>query len=81
MKIDPIFPGHRPIMAIIYKYRSQKVPGFIAMEGVQSTVPGVPYLSSYPGNYSNVSIHPIICPHIIYRHLIAFNAIYNFNGM
>ena len=81
MKVDPGFPGNIPIMAIIYKYRSQKVPGFIAVEGVQSTVPGVPYLSSYPGNYSNVSIHPILCHCIIYRHVIAFIVIYNHNSI
>ena len=81
MNNSPVCSGDVPIMAIEYNYRSQKVPGFIAMEGGGSTVPGVPYLSSYPGNYSNVYIHPILCPNIICRNLISFNAIYNHNRM
>ena len=29
------------------------------MKGVESTEPGVPYLSCYPDNYYNVSVFPV----------------------
>ena len=56
MKSTPRVTGDRPLMAIGYKYRSQKVLGFIYMEGGGSTEPGVPYLYFCPANYSSVSI-------------------------
>ena len=66
-------------MFIVYKYRYYKVLGFIATEGGGITEPGVLYLSSYPGNYYNVSIFPIICHHAFGRHLSTYNSIYNHN--
>ena len=62
-------------------YISQKVLGFIAMEGGIITVPGVPYLYHYPDNYSNVSIHPILCPRFLGRYFSACNTIDNHNNM
>ena len=56
MNSAPIVPGDKPIMAIGYKCISQKVLGFIAVEGDGSTEPVVPYLSRYPENYYNLSI-------------------------
>ena len=58
MKSYPIVPGDKPPMAIGYKYISQKFGGFIVKEVNRSTELGVPYLSLYPDNYYNVSIHP-----------------------
>ena len=51
------------------------------MEGDGSTEPGVTYLSRYPGNYSNVSIHPVLHPCKIERYLSSRNAIKNHNRM
>ena len=43
MKSNTIAPGDRPIVDIVYKYKSWKVLGFIATEGTGSTNPGDPY--------------------------------------
>ena len=75
MKSDPIFPYYRTVVAIGYKYRSQKVLCFIFIEGGGSTVPDVSYLSFYPGNYCNFSISPNISPHMIGSYFIAYNEI------
>ena len=71
--------GDIKYMTIGYNYISHKVLGFIAMEGGGSTEPGVPYLSSYPDNYSNVSICTVIFPNMIVRYFSACNAIENHN--
>ena len=42
MKINPRVTGYKPLMAIVYKYRYQKVLVFIATEGTGSTETGVP---------------------------------------
>ena len=49
------------------------------MEGAESTEPDVPYLSRYPDNYFNVSIHPVLCPCVIDRYLSDCNTIDNHN--
>ena len=81
MKSIPIFPGVRPLMAIGYKYNSRKVLGFIATKGDRSTEPGYPYLSRFPGIYSNVSVFTVVCPHLIVIYLNACNSRYNQNMM
>ena len=77
IKGTPRVPGDIPLMAIKYKYKSHKVLGFIDMEGTRSTVPGVPYLSRYPDNYSNVYIFPVLCPNFLGRYFSACNVIKN----
>ena len=81
MNINPIFPGEIPLLAIGYKYNSRKVLGFIATEGAGSTGPGDPYLSRFPDIYSNVSVHPVVLPHLLGRYSNACNAIDNHNSM
>ena len=81
LKSTQIFPGESPLLAISYKYNSRKVLGFIATEGAGSTEPGDPYLSRFPDIYSNVSVRPIVCPHLLGRYLNACNAIDNQNRM
>ena len=56
MKNTPRVPSDRPLMAIVYKYNSTKVPGSIATEGAGITDTDYPYLSRFPNNYHNVSI-------------------------
>ena len=75
LNITPRFPGERPLLAIGYEYNSRKVLGFIDTEGVGSTEPGDPYLSHLPDIYSNVSVSPVIRPHLIGRYFNACNAI------
>ena len=81
MNIAPKFHGDRPLIAIEYNYRLQEIQGFINEEGYGRTVPGFPYLSSYSINCSNVSINPIIYPHVVCRQLSSFNVIYKHNRM
>ena len=77
MNSNPRVPGGRPLMAIGYKYRYQKILGFIDMEGGGSTVPGIPYLSNCPDDSYNVSICPVIFSHFIGRYFSACNSIDN----
>ena len=81
MNNTPRVPGDRTLMDIRYNYRYQKVLGFIDTEGYGSNEPGVPYLSRYPDNDYNVSIHPFLCPHVIGSYFSACNAIENHNSM
>ena len=81
MKNTPRVPGGRPFLDIGYKYNYRKVPEFIATEGDGSTEPGDPYLSRFPGIYSNVSVLPIVGPHFLGRYFNACNAIENHNRM
>ena len=81
LKSTPRLTGKIPLLAIGYKYNSRKVIGSIATEGARSTEPGDPYLSRFPDNYSNVSVHPVVCPHLLGRYFNACNAIDNHNKM
>ena len=68
-------------MSILYKYSYRKVLVFIATEGDGSAEPGDPYLSHFPDIYSNVSIRPIVRPHLLGRYFNEFNSIENHNRM
>ena len=68
MNGTPRVAGDNPLMAIKYKYRSQKVLEFISMggrRGVVITVAVFPSLSCYPDKYSNVSIFLVLHPHLL----------------
>ena len=77
----PRVPGGKPLLAIGYKYNYRMVLVFIATEGDGSTEPGDTYLSCFPYIYSNVYIHPVVCPHLLCRYLNACNSLYNHNRM
>ena len=81
MKSTPIFPSEGPLLAIGYKYNSRNVLGFISAEGAGSTEPGDPYLYFFPDIYYNISVLPVVHPHLIGRYSNAFNAIDNHNRM
>ena len=81
MKSTPRVPSGRTLLAIGHKYNFMKVLGFISDGGGGSTEPGVPYLSRFPDIYSNFSVHPVVCPHLLGRYLNARNKIDNNNGM
>ena len=80
-KSTPRVPGDRPLILIIYKYIYHKFLGFNAMEGGISKKLGVPYLSRYPENCSNVYISPVVCNKSTGRNFSACNAIYNHSTM
>ena len=75
MKINPRVPGCRPLLDIGSKYNYRKVIGYIATEGAVITEPGDPYLSHLPSIYSNVSVRPVVIPHLLGRYFNACNAI------
>ena len=81
MKSNPRVPGEIPLLVIGYKYNYRKVLVLISTEGARSTEPGDPYLSNFPDIYSNVSICPVVRPHLLGRYFNACNAIYNHNRM
>ena len=55
-------PGYRPIIAIGYKYNGQNVIYFIVIDNSGSTKTGIPHLSKYPGQLTNVFIRPVARP-------------------
>ena len=77
MKSTLIVTGGRPLIYIGYEYNSRKVLCFIATEGAGSTEPGDPYLYNSPGIYSNVSVPPVVRPHLICRNFNVCNTIDN----
>ena len=81
MKINPIVPGGRPLLALGYKYNFKKVLGCIATEGAGSTAPGDSYLSRFPNIYYNVDVRPVFHPQLLGRYVNACNAIDNHNMM
>ena len=81
IKITPKVPGGRPLMAIGYKCNSRKVLGYIATKGGVSTESGDPYSSHFPKIYYNVSVIPVVCPHVIVRYFNDCNSIDNHNMM
>ena len=46
--INPMVPGESPLLAIGYKYNSQKALSFVATAGVGRTALGIHYISKYP---------------------------------
>ena len=57
-----MLPGGRPLIAIGYKYNARKVLSFIVTDNSGSTKTGIPYLSKYPDQFTNVSICPVARP-------------------
>ena len=56
-------------IAIGYKYNARKFLSFIDTEYSGSTNSGIPYLSKYPDQFSNVSIILVVCPIVLYKFL------------
>ena len=73
LKITPRFTGERPLPSIGYKYNYRNILGFIATEGAGSTEPGDPYFSCFPDIYYNVSVRPVVCPHLLGRYFNSCN--------
>ena len=60
LRSKPMVPGGRPLIAVSYKYNVQKVISFIVTNNAGSTKTGIPYLSKYPDQFTNVSIRPVV---------------------
>ena len=57
-----IVPRDRPLIAIIYKYNAGKVLYFIVTDKIGITKTGIPYLSKYLDQFTNVAIHRVARP-------------------
>ena len=77
MKSNPRVPGGIPLLEIGYKYNYRKVIGFNDIERYGSNEPGDPYLSCFPDIYSNVSVRPVVFPHLLGRYFNTCNEIEN----
>ena len=55
----PMVPGDRFLIAIGYKYNTWKVLSFIVTDNTVITKTGIPYLSKYSDQFTNVSIRPV----------------------
>ena len=62
LRSKPMVPGGRPLIAIGYKHNARKVLYFIVTDNAGSTKTGIPYLSKYPDQFTNVSIRPVSRP-------------------
>ena len=62
LRIKPMVPGGRPLIAIRHKYNARKVLSFIVTDNTGSTQTGIPYLSKYPEQFTNVEICPVARP-------------------
>ena len=57
-----MIPGDRLLIFIRYKYNMRKVLSFIVTDNAGITNTGIAYLSKYPEQFTNVSIHPVARP-------------------
>ena len=62
LRSKPMVPRYRPLIAIGYKYNARKVLSFIVTDNTMSKKTGIPYLSKYPEQFTNVAIHPVARP-------------------
>ena len=56
LRSKPVVPGYRPLIDIGYKYNLRKVLYFIVTENAGIKKTGIPYLSKYPDQFTNVAI-------------------------
>ena len=62
LKILYMIPEDRPLVAIGYRYDTQKFLSFINAEYEGSTKAGITYLSNHPYLFANVAILPVNPP-------------------
>ena len=61
----PMVPGYRPLIAIGYKSNARNFVSFIVTDNAGSTNTGIPYLSKYYDQFTNVAIRPVARPHVM----------------
>ena len=79
LRSNPMVPGERPVLAIGYKYNSQKVVSFFATAGAGRTTLGIPHLLKYPDQFSNVSIRPFSRPLLVSKFFGSVNEVDSHN--
>ena len=60
-----MLPGDRPLVVVDYKYNVRKVLSFIVTYNAGITNTGIPYLSKYPDQFTNVAMCPVDFPLIM----------------
>ena len=65
LRSKPMVPGDMPLVAIGYKYNAQKVISFIVTDNSGSIKTGIPYLSKYPDQFTNVAICLVARPFVM----------------
>ena len=68
-------PGCRPLIPIGYKYNARKVISFIVTDNEERTQTGLPDLSNYPDQFTNIFILPVARPLVIYKFFGAVNEV------
>ena len=66
LRSKPMIPRDRPLIAISYFYNAWKVLYFIVMDNAGITKTGIPYLSKYHDQFTNVAIRPVDRPFVMY---------------
>ena len=62
LRSKPMVAGDRPLFAIGYKYNARMFLSFIVTDNARRKNTGIPYLSKYPDQYTNVAIRPVFRP-------------------
>ena len=70
LRSKSMVPGGRPLIDIGYKYNARKVLSFIVTDNAGSTKTGIPYLSKYPDQFTNVSIRPVARPVVMSKNIL-----------
>ena len=71
-------PGDRPLIYIGYKYNAQKILSFVFTDNAWSTKTGIPCLSKYTDQFTNVAILPVARP-LVMSKKYAVNEVYSHN--
>ena len=79
LRSKPMVPRGRPLIVVGYKYNARKVLSFIVTENSGSTKTGIPYLSEYPDQFTNVSIRPVARPVVMSKINSAVNEVDSHN--
>ena len=79
LRSNKMVPGRRPLVDIGYKYNVHKVHSFIDKDNIGSTQEELYYLYKYPEQFSNVSIHPVAHPLVMYKFFGSVNEVDSHN--
>ena len=79
LRSKPMVPGGRYLISIGYKYNAQKVLYFIVTDNSVITQVGLPHLSKYLDQFTNVAIHPVACFLFMSRFFGKINEVYSHN--
>ena len=79
LRSKPVVPGGRPLISIVYKNNARKVLSFIVTDNAGSTKTGIPYLSKYPDQFTNVAIRPVARHLVMSKNISAVNEVDSHN--